>query len=237
MKVRENAADSMWFVRGTLRASMAVVMKNKLLSRATLRRPFVVTVATVAAAAAACGGELDGESTADPMLESAACPAAQPTAGSCSLAAGTKCTYGDCGGVPTTTATCRANGTWEFVSMSCNPPVPVDVCPAEEPVAGSPCAVDPAERCGYKPCYGTPSVSARCEDSVWAVAEMTCNPAPPLEACPTEAPAEGAPCNVDPAETCEYGDCYGVVTTTAVCNEQKTWNVTEVSCNPPPPEP
>ncbi|MBX3258251.1 MAG: hypothetical protein KIS78_06260 [Labilithrix sp.] len=213
-------------------------MKSKLLSRATLRRPFVVTVTTVAAVTAtACGGTLVDESTVqDPILESKACPAERPTGGGCSLAAGTKCTYGDCGGVPTTTATCLADGSWEFVEMSCNPPPPLEACPAEEPVSGSHCFVDPAETCGYRDCNGVPSVTAKCKGYVWEVAEMSCNPPPP-ESCPPSAPAEGAPCDVEPTETCEYGDCYGVATITAVCNEQKTWEVAEMSCNPPPPEP
>ncbi|MBX3222146.1 MAG: hypothetical protein KF795_16635 [Labilithrix sp.] len=214
-------------------------MKSKLLSRATLRRPFVVTVTAVAAVTAtACGGTLADESLQqDPELSSTECPTEMPRTGSCSLAAGTTCRYGDCGGDSTMLATCVAGGSWEIVTMSCNPPPPLDACPAEEPVAGEPCYVDPAATCGYKDCLGTPSVTAKCKDYAWQVVEMSCNPPPPPVACPEKAPVEGTPCNMKSTETCEYGDCYGVATTTAICNDQKTWNVAEVSCNPPPPEP
>lgn len=58
------------------------------------------------------------------------CPETKPVDGStCTAedgpAAPYQCTYDDCAGTPSTTATCK-DGTWNVVTMSCNPPPPSD---------------------------------------------------------------------------------------------------------------
>jgi hypothetical protein len=221
-------------------------MKNtpKLLSRASLRRPFVVTVATVAGAIAvpACGGSIEGVGgdqdtrlTGNPPPPEA-CPTAEPKKGeACRLPAGTECGYHDCGGVPAMTATCGADSRWDIMHVSCNPPPPPEACPTDKPLAGDFCNVDPAATCGYDDCDGAPSTTAVCTNYQWEITSLSCNPPPPPEDCPQAKPVAGDACNLDPTEACEYGDCMGTPTITAMCKPDKTWQVLEMSCNPPPP--
>jgi hypothetical protein len=219
--------------------------KSKLLSRATLRRPFVVTVAAGAAvAAAACGGRMD-EPNAQRETDlvsvnpppPADCPEAEPAQGDvCGLPSGTECGYRDCMGYPSLTATCGADGTWAFMEVSCNPPPPPEDCPETEPKDGDFCNVDPSETCGYRDCGDAPSLTAVCNNYTWEVTALSCNPPPPPEACPAAEPKAGDFCNVDPTETCGYRDCNGTDSVRATC-EKNTWVVLEMSCNPPPPPP
>jgi hypothetical protein len=55
--------------------------------------------------------------------------------------------------------------------------------------------------------------------------------------CPTIEPKHGEPCLCAPhmtSPTCNYGECYGSATTMASCIG-KSWSVSYLSCNPPPP--
>lgn len=230
-----------------------------LLARKGLRRPFVTTVAAAAAATAsatvfACGGEIatfgEGEGTEqtpttstptptnpDGGPRSEACPATRPADGSACTTA-QRCTYGDCGGSPTSEATCE-NGRWTSYEVSCNPPPPV--CPEARPVDGAGCDVAETQTCSYDDCYGTPSTQARCLDGVWQVQRMSCNPPPP-QPCPASVPAFGTSCTNDPSQRCAYGSCAAgdTSTVTAVCSNGK-WTGTALSCQPVdaglPPQP
>ncbi len=155
------------------------------------------------------------------------CPADAPIRETACGPIAQECTYGDCGGVPTTTARCVA-GTWEISSRSCNPPIPE--CPTEQPVADTACEPG-VPSCEYGDCYGEPTTTAQCVDGTWKVAIQTCNPPPPE--CPTDAPTEEAACEVL-GQKCSYGDCDGAPTLEAECTEDG-WSVAERSCNPPTP--
>jgi hypothetical protein len=58
-------------------------------------------------------------------------------------------------------------------------------------------------------------------------------PQPQPSGCPSSEPANGASCSSE--ITCNYGNCYGTPTTTAMCRNGE-WQVIEATCNPPPPE-
>ena len=158
----------------------------KLLSHASLRRPFIVTVSAIAAiGAAACGGGQieevgggDGEIVTNPPAPT--CPTAQPADGdACDVASTRRCGYRDCGGTPSVTAECKTDLKWHVSTMSCNPPPPPS-CPAVQPVSGAACNLEPSQACGYKDCFGTPAVTAKCSaDKTWSVLEHSCNPPPP----------------------------------------------------------
>lgn len=222
--------------------------KSKLLSRASLRTPFIVTVSAVAAvAAAACGGSVaEGGTTAQSDLNApsvnppppVACPVAEPAQGAaCDVASPKECGYKDCNGSPSVTATCGASGTWNVVEMSCNPPEP-QPCPTAQPTAGAACGPIAGVSCGYKDCMGTPSVLAKCEaDGKWSVVEMSCNPPPP-PSCPAAQPASGDACSPSlDTKACGYKDCNGTPAVTATCGADAKWSVDERSCNPPIPMP
>jgi hypothetical protein len=162
--------------------------------RSPLKRPFVLTVGTVAAAAlTACMGQVetignppplnpdDGGSDASqqPDGNPAGCPAQEPTSGTaCSLANGTECDYGtgSCGGG--TFATCE-NGGWSIIIS--NPPAPF--CPTTPPVEFSPCY----PCAGYLSCqYGTCAdagpagpITAQCVQGTWRHMGQSCNPPAP----------------------------------------------------------
>ena len=220
--------------------------QRKLLSRAALRRPFIVTVSAAAAvAAAACGGStIDDETTAPSEIVGtsnppppAVCPAAQPAHGdACDIALTETCGYKDCFGSPAVSAKCEADGKWSVAERSCNPPRP-PACPETQPTAGDACNPALTETCGYKDCFGSPSVSAKCDaDGKWSVAERSCNPPPP-PVCPATQPTAGDACDTALTETCGYKDCFGSPAVSAKCEADGKWSVAERSCNPPPPPP
>ena len=106
-------------------------------SRRSPRPSFVTTFATVAGvgiavvSTAGCGGAIDGDpseytiSSNPPPPEPplSLCPPSVPTESSCSVEI--TCKYGNCaGGAATKMATCKGR-TWQVLTMSCNPPFPL----------------------------------------------------------------------------------------------------------------
>lgn len=76
-------------------------------------------------------------------------------------------------------------------SWQVSQPLPA-ACPEQVPVDGEAC-VALEEACAYGDCYGVPTITADCVESVWQVAERSCNP-PPLEPdCSADPDAEGCP--------------------------------------------
>jgi hypothetical protein len=107
---------------------------------------------------------------------------------------------------------------------------PVECSSAAPPEEGAPCSRDGAS-CTYDSCQTPDGIGeAVCSDGRWELLEVSCNP--PLQDCPAEQPAEGAPCDVADTEFCGYGDCYGVSVIDAYC-EEGAWRIYESSCNPP----
>jgi hypothetical protein len=52
--------------------------------------------------------------------------------------------------------------------------------------------------------------------------------------CPQTVPASGEGDCGEPGLKCKYGDCGGHPTTEAFCQNDGTWKLTVISCNPPP---
>lgn len=117
------------------------------------------------------------------------------------------------------------------------PPNTTPACPTALPQNGVAC--DPSavpDHCDYgvtPGCAGLPQHTAFCDadTQAWRVIPSSCNP-PPVQTCPTEAPADGTFCYSD--IRCTYGDCFGRPTTEASCAGNR-WSVTTSTCNPPPP--
>lgn len=118
---------------------------------------------------------------------------------------------------------------------------PAPRCPQEAPAAGASC--DPAAVgagvCGYGSCRGAPITQAVCDAQrrTWSVSSLRCVIDPPMRACPTETPREGAACDaaLDPA-SCNYGwsDCTRGPQVTALC-QGGAWRIALSTCNPPAP--
>ncbi len=202
-------------------------------------RPSVISVV---AAFGALGGCDDGpEYSVNPpsCLDASAsgcvpsvCDDAAPTEGSACEEEGATCAYEDEYCDPSTLeATCRG-GRWELVYPSCNPPEPTltEDCPIDTPVNATPCAVSEDEQCSYGDCFGSPVFEATCENQVWRVSELSCNP--PEPECPSEQPTAGADCGLVTAEVCLYGNCSGERPIQAECTASG-WRIVEISSNPP----
>lgn len=88
------------------------------------------------------------------------------------------------------------------------------------------------DSCGVRPFY------YRCAESMqWQALPSTCNPPAPV--CPASQPANGSQCVIGlvPAE-CRYPvqtPC-GTIDNIAQCRDGR-WQVSVISCNPPPPQP
>jgi hypothetical protein len=154
------------------------------------RKPFVVTVAQVAAVAALLPGCMERVTTNPPYVGLDDCPTLAPTAGAaCSDV--TQCSYDSAG----CTEVYSCNGVQWEVTTGCNPPGP---CPAAEPAQASPCS-EPAT-CTYTVDYGCgpETNTATCDGATWSVqwGGASCNPPPP-DYCSTIA-AE-MDCMADPA--------------------------------------
>lgn len=110
---------------------------------------------------------------------------------------------------------------------------PKSPCPKQAPVAGEACHNQMS--CSYG--SGCNEMRARCEDDFkWSVMSPTsCNPPPPHPQCPATEPVPGEACSPSLQGECYYRDCYGTPSVTAKCGADSTWDVSVMSCNPPPP--
>lgn len=223
------------------------------MARKPVRSPFVVTVAVMAAA---CGGQVspdhsatghsatgdagaDTEAHADAPPEKT-CPSARPEVGSaCRVDPSLFCEFGSCspGSYPVVMS-CEGSTWRESGRSSCNPPPPE--CPPI-PYEGAPCKAGWGD-CGYpdkcesKPADAPSYRSWQCVGDRLVRRDTTTDY---VVACPALAPRNGDPCACAGhyAGPCSYGDCYGVPTATARCDERTmTWIVGVSSCNPPPPD-
>lgn len=164
------------------------------------------------------------------------CPDSPPTQGSaCVPGRTTPCTYGNCGGAPTTEARCDpSTSTWQVQQSSCNPPPPM--CPPAPPVAGTPCMPGFGAGCAYGDCNGTPTTLAMCDysTSTWQVRVASCNPPPPVM-CPSALPNDGDPCVPDATGRvlrCDFGSCATGGVATATCDPMAaSWRVVVLSCD------
>lgn len=190
------------------------------MSLASRRRTFRASVVSVAAAfapSAGCHEEPEARDIGNPPCTSGGCvpaptecPAVEPSAGgSCDLANGDSCSYGE------RTVSCRGN-TWHVAA-------PLDAaveaaCPVDEPRANEPCSQPESLDCSYRPCNGLPSLSARCSEGRWSLAESSCNP--PYMPCPEEPPVVDTTCTLwgTPEKLCSYpADDAGVAPVTYEC--------------------
>lgn len=105
-------------------------------------------------------------------------------------------------------------------------------CPEAEPSYGSSCG-EAGQSCTYGDDGCGNPIEYACEDGAWGYGDSvsTCNPPPP-PLCPDTIPSYGAACDVV-GSLCEYADSCGL-TSSATCSSDLTWEVTHVSCNPPP---
>lgn len=74
-----------------------------------------------------------------------------------------------------------------------------------------------------------------CSSGQWQAGINTCNPPSPM--CPPAVPTQGQPCAPLTGIPCRYSvntPC-GVLPVMAICSGT-AWQVTQVSCNPPPPD-
>jgi hypothetical protein len=68
---------------------------------------------------------------------------------------------------------------------------------------------------------------------------LACNPPPPDPVCPAELPEQGAACDTgwDGPYTCDgYIDPFCGLDVSATCQNDGTWLVDQIACNPPPPD-
>ncbi|MFO0608393.1 MAG: hypothetical protein U0324_34825 [Polyangiales bacterium] len=129
-------------------------------------------------------------------------------------------------------------------------------CPMSAPMSGEACSLPEETTCswGGVPCppWGPSGPTGRCVGGRWSVFEVSCNPprvsgdggdvptdeAPPQ--CPSSVPTQGASCDARLTGPCNYtgAPCppFGGAPISASCTSTG-WQVTEVSCNPPPDVP
>lgn len=224
---------------------------------ARLRAPFVVTVATVGASLAGCGGNVtrgDGDRNEErtphppatgeqPGSLPPGCPAEKPPSGEPCAVEGTACGYDRCFGAHFTyEATCQ-DGAWSVALTSCNPP-PIEpptqpaACPADEPSGGAPCSGSLS--CDYGDCLGSPTLTADCIDGQCELGYWSCNPPSPSE-CPETPPNSGDWCYGD--VECQWGEwCGEDIVIQAACESDEAWLVWEElpgpdDCSTPGPPP
>ncbi|WP_437736320.1 hypothetical protein [Sorangium sp. So ce1335] len=214
--------------------------------RRALRAPFIVTVAAAASVAGAVA--LPGCDIT--VVQGGGCPEQMPERESSCDAVDLSCAYVD--GCDNPIGYTCVDGAWQVESeVSCNPPPPEEECPGpvcnppppppacpdEMPKRGSRCnAVDLA--CAYVDGCDNP-IGTRCVDGAWQVeSEVSCNPPPPEEDCPSWMPDTGTACSQIGMD-CVYGDpgdCLEPPIMT--CGDDGTWVMTrDEYCNPPPPQP
>jgi hypothetical protein len=171
------------------------------------------------------------ESTCNPPVPDTVCPAAFPTLGSGCSYTGPACTYGDCSGSPTQSASC-VSGVWEGWTTSCNPPPPPPppdtVCPSDTPISGTYCNYVGPD-CTYGDCYGEATEYARCTGNAWTVTTASCNPPPPD--CPLDLPQNGAACSTSGMCPYPWNSCGTLVYATC---DGDTWQVDLGGCDPYP---
>jgi hypothetical protein len=183
-----------------------------------LKRAFIVTVATAAAAtgAIACDNNASEVISNPPICElpedcsSPQCPSTEPANGSACPALDLACSYGDdiCTEVM---ATCGADG-WEvYPASSCNPPPPM--CPADEPTVGELCEPD-LEAFEPYPSYCPYDVSTPCGEAstvlgcaadvndewVWTLQEAP----PACDLPPEQCHLQGAEAGCNAESNCEW---------------------------------
>lgn len=129
-------------------------------------------------------------------------------------------------------------------------------CPTSAPIRGEPCSLPEEISCPWEgpscPPWGALHITGRCVGGQWRLFEDTCNPpgiwgdggdvptdeAPPQ--CPSSVPTQGASCDARLTGPCNYtgAPCppFGGAPISASCTSTG-WQVTEVSCNPPPDVP
>lgn len=221
-----------------------------------IRKPFVMTIAALAVG---CGAKFEMGSASDADVSDTgvisdtglvdggpSCPTSSPPSeGSACTTEGAACYYPRCA-PPSYQSDINMrceSGIWQRGSeASCNPPPPPsEPCPATEPKVGGTCTRTPygpacryADTCPSNPTdYGFNDYT--CEGATW----RRTSPAY-VVSCPTAAPVDGSACECAghlKTTSCNYGDCGGVATIHAVCNEAtKKWSVIESTCNPPPPD-
>jgi hypothetical protein len=174
-----------------------------------------------------------------PARPADSCPDSDPGDGPCQD--GMYCEYGSCYGTPTSQLYCNG-GVWERFETSCNPPPPsVDAgvgdttCPVStRPVPGAPCRTD--LECAYDYCDSYPTLTFTCAGGIWRrPMQASCNPPPPVEACPEISPTAGQSCfGNNGGAPCTYplpGPCGEYVVTCV----GSVWVNETPSCNPPPP--
>ncbi len=110
-------------------------------------------------------------------------------------------------------------------------------CPTSAPGSGTSCAGFAGGICEYDPCQFQPSLF-ECQGGVWvATGSSSCNPPPPFECPPTE-PLAGSACYGDGSEgvvcSYDYGPCCPPDEARCV---NGFWEIMGVDCNPPPPDP
>ncbi|WP_437629480.1 hypothetical protein [Sorangium sp. So ce854] len=208
---------------------MAIQKKRKV-----LRAPFVVTVAAAASFAGAVA--LPG---CDPTITDGSCPETRPATGSSCEGEDLLCNYGEDGCGSPIESRC-ADGTWQDLTATCNPPPPPPACPEVMPAAGDPCS-EPGELCSYDgpPDCLDPTILRCDDDGAWSVTvAVSCNPPPPPPpGCPEEVPEIGSACS-KPGESCAYHgvlDCPEPLMLT--CGDGGTWSEAKDSCSAPPPPP
>jgi len=137
-----------------------------------------------------------------------------------------------------------------------NPPLVGEaLCPTSAPTLGEPCSLPEETSCTWAgpscPPWGALETTGRCVGGQWSLSGGSCNPpgiwgdggdvptdeAPPQ--CPSSVPTQGASCDARLTGPCNYtgAPCppFGGAPISATCTSTG-WQVTEVSCNPPPPD-
>jgi hypothetical protein len=186
-----------------------------------LRSPFVVTVAALGAALAACGGNASSGTSGN---AGSAGSAGSSGSGGSTATGGSSGSSGS-GGSSGSSGSSGSGGTGGGDSP----------CPTSPPGTGTACAGD--VDCWYDPCEHDPSYYT-CEGGVWVPSGgSSCNPPPPFE-CPPELPVQGEWCWGEDAEqqVCSYDSGPCCPPNEARCING-AWEISEIDCNPPPPDP
>jgi hypothetical protein len=207
-----------------IRCSSAGMAHHRRGDQRALRRPFVVTVVTLAVSPLGCGGAVTG----GPGDTGGGAAGGSTTTGSTSETTGTttgsSTTDGVGGGSAVTvgtsgggSATTGAGGS----SGGAGGSTPT-ACPLVHPFSGAACYTE-GQRCSYPFC--PMPATADCVAGRWQVQTSPCNPPPPDSgACPVVEPAVGTACGL--GGRCAYPvKCCGVVIASRTYSCSGVWRL------------
>jgi hypothetical protein len=185
--------------------SVAVMAQHSKSKKQTIRRPFLITVATLAGSmtagcgGAVTGGESGGTGSGDTTAGGTGGGSSASTTGTTSVTSGTSTSW-TVSGQSVGTGWAGAGGAGGYTGAGGG----TASCPVAQPVNGSTCA-NSGQTCPYlDPFCDSGTISLACVAGRWSPQSFpSCNPPPPPP-CPAAEPTVGSSCFSLQTQSCSY---------------------------------